>query len=247
MRARERRDHRHRGRHGAEDATLRLDHLQAHVMEFRKVRRTAIGEHDAAEASVIGFAHRRVHADLGGYATDQQRFDATVLEHQLQIGLVEGALARLVDHRLAGSRIKLRDDVVAGLAAYENAAHRARGADAQRRIATLDFDRRSIGEVRSMPFSGVNHEHIGSARGHEDIAHGPTAALRRETSLPSAAPKPPGSKKSRCISMMMSAVRPVSTVTAAGSASMVRTGTTASNYTSRVSRANRCGGISGRD
>ena len=50
MRAREREDHWHRGRDRAEDATLRLDHLQTHVVEFRKVRRTAIGEHDAAEA-----------------------------------------------------------------------------------------------------------------------------------------------------------------------------------------------------
>src|SRR5215471_13517940 len=32
-----RRDHRRRGGHGAEDAALRLDHLQAHVVEFRKI------------------------------------------------------------------------------------------------------------------------------------------------------------------------------------------------------------------
>src|SRR5262249_30882836 len=59
-------------------------------------------------------------------------------------------------------------------------------------------------------------------------AHGPTAVWRRETSLPSAAPKPPGSKKSRCMSMMTSAMRPVSTVSGSGSAAMVLTGTAAS-------------------
>src|SRR5262245_56172338 len=55
-------------------------------------------------------------------------------------------------------------------------------------------------------------------------AQGPTAALSRETSLPSAAPNPPGSRKSRCMSMMTSAVRPVSTSSGAGSAAMVRIG-----------------------
>src|SRR5262245_10318557 len=59
-------------------------------------------------------------------------------------------------------------------------------------------------------------------------AHGSTAALRRETSLPSAAPKPPGSRKSRCISMMTRAIRPVSTVSGSGSAAMVLTGTATS-------------------
>src|SRR5262245_31659255 len=55
-------------------------------------------------------------------------------------------------------------------------------------------------------------------------AHGPTAALSSETSLPSAAPNPPGSRKSRCMSMMTSAVRPVSRSSGAGSAAMVRIG-----------------------
>src|SRR5262245_49371478 len=54
--------------------------------------------------------------------------------------------------------------------------------------------------------------------------HGPTAAFSSETSLPSAAPNPPGSRKSRCMSMMTSAVRPVSTSSGAGSAAMVRIG-----------------------
>src|SRR5262245_41581926 len=54
--------------------------------------------------------------------------------------------------------------------------------------------------------------------------HGSTAALSSETSLPSAAPNPPGSRKSRCMSMMTSAILLVSTASGAGSAAMVFTG-----------------------
>src|SRR5262245_54565526 len=50
---------------------------------------------------------------------------------------------------------------------------------------------------------------------------GPTADCRRLTSLPSVSPKPPGSRKSRCISMMISAVRSRSTHSGVGSASML--------------------------
>ena len=69
-------------------------------MELREIGSAAIGQHDAAEAAVIGLAHRRVHADFRGDAADEQRIDAAVAEHQLEVGLIERALARLVDHRL---------------------------------------------------------------------------------------------------------------------------------------------------
>src|SRR4029450_2721094 len=49
-RCRERRDHRPRCRHGAEDAALGLDHLETHVVEFREIGRAAVGQHDAAKA-----------------------------------------------------------------------------------------------------------------------------------------------------------------------------------------------------
>ena len=49
---------------------------------------------------------------------------------------------------------------------------------------------------------------------------GPTAACSRETSLPSVSPKPPGSRKSRCMSMMISAVRSRSTLIGCGSAAI---------------------------
>ena len=50
---------------------------------------------------------------------------------------------------------------------------------------------------------------------------GATAAPSRDTSLPSDSPKPPGSRKSRCMSMTMSAVRSGLIAIASGSASMM--------------------------
>ena len=138
-------------------------------MEFRKIRRTAIGQHDATEAAVIGFPHRRVDADLGGDAANEERFDAAILEHQFQIGLIESALARLVDHRFAGGRVELGDDVVPRLAADEDAAHRAQGADAHGRIASLDLHRRGIGQVGPVAFAGMDDENAGAPRGGQDV------------------------------------------------------------------------------
>src|SRR6185312_11194073 len=50
---------------------------------------------------------------------------------------------------------------------------------------------------------------------------GATALARRDTSFPSASPNPPGSRKSRCMSIMTIAVTAGSTLIAPGSASMV--------------------------
>ncbi|NJK53941.1 MAG: hypothetical protein HC936_16175, partial [Leptolyngbyaceae cyanobacterium SU_3_3] len=50
---------------------------------------------------------------------------------------MERSLAGLVDHRLAGNRIQLRDDVVAMLAAYQNPAHRPVVADADLEAAAI--------------------------------------------------------------------------------------------------------------
>src|SRR5258707_259980 len=55
-------------------------------------------------------------------------------------------------------------DVVVGLAANEDAAHRAGGADAVFRIAALDLVRRRIGQIGPMPFAGVDDQHVEAAR-----------------------------------------------------------------------------------
>ena len=114
------------------------------VVKFGEIGRAAVGQHDTAKAAVVGLAHGGVDADLGRHAADQQRLDAAVVQHQLEIGLVERALAGLVDDRLARDRIELRNDVVARLAPHQNAAHRAPA----RRCATQDRRARPCAAAR---------------------------------------------------------------------------------------------------
>src|SRR5581483_7884158 len=116
----------------AEDAALGLDHLQAHLVKLGEVRRAAIRDDDAAIAAVIGLAHGGVDAHFGGDAAHEQILDAVLLQHVGELGGVERALAGLVDHDFAVERIELGDDVVTGLAANEDAAHRPGIADTQR-------------------------------------------------------------------------------------------------------------------
>src|SRR5262245_9916299 len=54
-----------------------------------------------------------------------------------------------------------------GLAPHQNAAHRARCADAQRRIAALDLERVSVGQIRQVPFAGMDYEKASAPRGVE--------------------------------------------------------------------------------
>src|ERR1700757_3407310 len=102
-----------RGRIGdpAEDATLGLDHFQAHLVEFGEVGSAAIRNDDAAIAAGIGLAHGGVDADLGGHAAPQQVFDAVFGQDVRELGGVERALAGLVDHDLAVEWIEIGDDV----------------------------------------------------------------------------------------------------------------------------------------
>src|SRR5579871_3038637 len=44
----------------AEDAALRLDHFQSHLLELREVRADAILQHEAVVAAVVGLADGRV-------------------------------------------------------------------------------------------------------------------------------------------------------------------------------------------
>ena len=140
---------------------------------------------------------------------------------QPEIGFVERALAGLVDHRLAFDRIELGNDVVARLAAHQDAAHGARVADALGRRAALDLGGRRVGQIRPVALAGVNDQHAGRARGRRARpCTASTARCSSDTSLPSVSPKPPGSRKSRCMSMMTSAVRSSSTVIGCGSAAI---------------------------
>src|SRR5271165_5453106 len=84
----------------AEDPALCLDHAQPHLLKLREIRADAIGNDDALVAAVVGLAHGRIDADLGGDPADDQLSDAAVLQHRVEIGGEECALAGLVDDRL---------------------------------------------------------------------------------------------------------------------------------------------------
>src|SRR5216683_6757420 len=118
-----------RAPHPAENAALCLDHFQAHVLEFEEVGTHAILGHEAVVAAVVGLADRGVDAHFGGDAGDHELGDAAILQDRMQVGGVEGTLAGLVDDRLARRGIELGNDVVAGLAAHQDAAHGAAVAD----------------------------------------------------------------------------------------------------------------------
>src|SRR6202008_1887521 len=78
-----------------EDAALRLDHAQSHLLKLREVRSDAIGNDEAVVAAVVSLAHRRIDADLGGDPADEQLGDAAVLQHRVEVGGKERAFARL--------------------------------------------------------------------------------------------------------------------------------------------------------
>ena len=59
-------------RHRAEDATLHRHHLQRGRMVAGISRARAIREHEALVAEIVGFAHRRRDADVGGDPGEHQ-------------------------------------------------------------------------------------------------------------------------------------------------------------------------------
>ncbi len=82
----------------------------------------AVGEQQALVAAVVGVAHRRVHAHVGGDAGEHEVGDAVSPQQEIEVGGVERALARLVDHELAVDGRDLGHDLPAR-------ARRARGCD----------------------------------------------------------------------------------------------------------------------
>src|SRR5208282_4331822 len=140
----------------AKDTALRLDHAQPHLLKLREIRADAIGDDDAVVAAVVCFAHRRIDTDLGGNPADDQLGDAAVLQHRVEVGGVKCALARLVDDGFARPRVQFGDDVMSGLAAHQDAAHRTRVADAGGKPASRLLRRRQIRKVGAMTLAGVD-------------------------------------------------------------------------------------------
>ena len=144
-------------------------------MELREVGGAAVGEHDAPIAAIVRLAHCGVDADFGGDAADQQMLDAEIAQQRVEISAVKRALARLVDHRLAGQRTELGNDVVARLAADQYAAHRAGRADAHRGMPALDLGFGRVGKIGAVALAGVDHQQAGLAR---RVQHGLTGRNR---------------------------------------------------------------------
>ena len=90
----------------------------------------------------------------------------------MQIGGVERALAGLVDDRFAGLGIKLGNDVVAGFAAHQNAAHRAGVADGRRAAAADFLGGRQIGEVGPVAFARMKNGKTGGAPRRQEFLVG---------------------------------------------------------------------------
>ena len=72
-------------------------------MVGRVGRAGAVGQDQALVAAVVGLAHGGVHADVGGDAGQDQVGDAAGAQHQVEVGGVEGALARLVESTSPGT------------------------------------------------------------------------------------------------------------------------------------------------
>src|SRR6185295_10189880 len=64
----------------SEDPALGLDHSQPDFVKFGEVRSAAVLRDDAAIAAIVRLTHRRVDANLGGDAADDQVLDATIGE-----------------------------------------------------------------------------------------------------------------------------------------------------------------------
>jgi hypothetical protein len=61
---------------------------------------------------------------------------------------------------------------VAVLAADQNAAHGSLIADAGRQMPAGEFGRRAVGQIRAVPLTGMDDEHVGGSAGLEDAPGG---------------------------------------------------------------------------
>jgi hypothetical protein len=101
------------------------------------------------------------------------------LSIEVEIGLVKGTLARLVDDRLARDGRQFADDIVPRLAADQDAPHRPRVSDPGTLDAARELSRRRIGEIRPVPLAGVDDENAAIACRRERPAAGRDGGLQQ--------------------------------------------------------------------
>src|SRR5450830_515916 len=140
-------------------------------MEYGEIAGAGVFDDQAFVAAVVGFAHRGLYADFGRDAGKEQVRDAARLQLRVQVGGVERALAGFVDHQLPIVWRQQRQDLVARFAAHQNAAHRTFIANTQRGIASLEFGRRTVGQIRQMRFARVHHQHAVFARQRQQFRY----------------------------------------------------------------------------
>ena len=191
----------------ADDAALRRDHLDGRRLELGEIALGRVLDQQAFVAAVVRLAHRGLHADFGGHAGEHQVRDAARLQRLVQAGRPEHALARLVDDDLAASGASSATIWLPG-----SPATRMRPIAPRSPMRRPGLPRRRFagGQSERSGWCASRVWTIGSPAAEQRDQRGArsgTIAASRDTSLPSAAPKPPGSMKSRCMSMTTSAVR----------------------------------------
>src|SRR5579871_82509 len=171
-RRRQRVDQSARVRDPAEDATLRLDHLEPDVLKLSEVGRYAVREDKAVIAAVVGFAHGSVHADFSRDAADDELSDPASAQDGVKVGSVECALSGFVHYGLARERCELVHDVVPVFPSDQDTTHGTGIPDAHGEVATEFLRTRQICEIRSVPFAGMHDEEPGAPHRAEHALSG---------------------------------------------------------------------------
>src|SRR3546814_12627993 len=73
----------------SENAALGGDHSQRKLEEFGERGTSAVRQHVAVDATVVGFAHRGMDTYLGGDAADAELEDAVILDKVRKSGIVK--------------------------------------------------------------------------------------------------------------------------------------------------------------
>ena len=112
-----------------------------------------------------------MHADFGRHPAQDEIGNALLLQALGQIGVGKCAVAGFVDHAFRGQGAQLVDEIVAPLAAHQQAAERPRAADGRAGTqAALQLLGRAVGQVGQVTLAGVKDRHSDTAcRGQESL------------------------------------------------------------------------------
>mmetsp|Transcript_27437 Transcript_27437/g.67718 ORF Transcript_27437/g.67718 Transcript_27437/m.67718 type:complete len:398 (-) Transcript_27437:29-1222(-) len=176
-----------RRREGSKNTTLHRDHLAGRVMIPLVGRAGSVREQQALVSHVVGVAHRRVHADVGRHAREDDVADAVGPQDEVKVCAHERSLAWLVDDGFSLHRRQLGDDLPTRLPDRQDTpAVGPHAADARTHLlAPPELVRWQVLEVPAVPLAGVHDEEArstkaleqplqrlnGLARGVEVVAH----------------------------------------------------------------------------